>query len=159
MNVLRLCGHETTFPEDIALSPVDRRWMQTSDCTECRTDPKWEPSDGHLSREDFIRQEKVNRSPSGIRKAVCDHFMISVDEMISKNREVRICLPRQIAMYLAKTMTDYSYQALAPIFGRTNHATVWHGVRKIRRDMKKDEALAESIKEIQKRIETGAVEE
>ncbi len=159
MKILRLCGHETTFEEEIGISPVDLRWMARSDCTECRTDPNWEPSEGHLSREEFIRREKVNRSPAAIRKAVCDHFLISEEEIRSKNRQVRICLPRQIAMYLAKTMTGCSYQALAPIFGRRNHATILYGVKKIRKEMKTDEALAESIREIQKRIETGAVEE
>ncbi len=159
MKVKRLCGHETTFPEEIGISVIDRRWMENSDCTECRTHPNWEPSRGHLSREDFIRLEKFYRSPFAIRKAVCDHFLISVEEMMSKCREVRICLPRQIAMYLAKTMTEYSYQALAPIFGRKNHATVLHGVKKIGKMMKTDEPLRTSIIEILKRIESGAVEE
>lgn len=159
MEILRLCGHVTTFPEEIGISPIDRRWMHSSDCTECRTDPEWEPSEGHRSREEFLRLENIKRSPSAIRKAVCDHFIISVEEICSKNREVRVCLPRHIAMYIAKTMTHYSYQALAPIFGRKNHATVLHAVTKIRMRIKSDEALAESIKEIQKRIESGEVEE
>lgn len=159
MKIKRLCGHETSFPEDVGISPVDIRWMVASDCTECRTDPSWQPSEGHLSREEFIRRERFLRSPSAIRKAVADHFLISVDDMISDCREVRFCLPRQIAMYLAKEMTGHSYKALAPIFGRKNHATVLHARRKIRKRMKTDEALAASIVEILKRIETGAVEE
>lgn len=155
MKILRLCGHETSFPDELDLTPIDRRWMQTSDCTECRTHPEWEPSDGHLSREDFLRVEMYTRSMYAIREAVCKHFHITVVEIGSKSREVRICLPRQIGMYLTKTLTDHTYKQIAPVYGRVNHATVLHAKRKIERRMLKDEALHESVEEIKRRIESG----
>lgn len=155
MNILRLCGHDTSFPDELDLTPIDRRWMQTSDCTECRTDPDWEPSDGHLSREDFLGLEMRARSMGAIRESVCRHFHISIDEIRSKSREVRICLPRQIGMYLTKTLTDHTYKQIAPVYGRVNHATVLHAKRKIIKRMAKDEALRESVEEIKRRIESG----
>lgn len=93
-----------------------------------------------------------------IRQAVCNHFHISVDEIRSKSREVRICLPRHIGMYLTKTMTEHTYKQIGSVYGRRNHATVLHGVKKIRNLIPKDEALRESVAEIKKRIQSGQVE-
>ena len=73
-------------------------------------------------------------SLESIQKAVADYYQLKVADMYSKRRPANIVLPRQIAMYLAKTLTQHSYPEIGENFGGRNHATVIHAVRKISQD-------------------------
>ena len=68
---------------------------------------------------------------SDIMQIVADHHGIPVRGMKSPRRTARLVFPRQIAMYLCKTLTDNSYPAIGRIFGGKDHSTVIHAVRKI----------------------------
>ncbi len=66
-----------------------------------------------------------------IQKTVADYYKIKVADMYSKRRPSNIALPRQIAMYLAKEMTQKSLPEIGELFGGRDHTTVLHAVRKI----------------------------
>jgi chromosomal replication initiator protein len=66
-----------------------------------------------------------------IQKTVADYYKIKVSDMYSKRRPSNIALPRQIAMYLAKEMTQKSLPEIGELFGGRDHTTVLHAVRKI----------------------------
>lgn len=66
-----------------------------------------------------------------IQKTVADYYNIKVAEMHSKRRPANIALPRQIAMYLAKELTQHSLPEIGANFGGRDHTTVMHAVRKI----------------------------
>ena len=66
-----------------------------------------------------------------IQKTVADYYKIKVAEMYSKRRPSSIALPRQIAMYLAKELTQKSLPEIGERFGGRDHTTVLHAVRKI----------------------------
>ncbi|TAL76169.1 MAG: chromosomal replication initiator protein DnaA [Burkholderiaceae bacterium] len=66
-----------------------------------------------------------------IQKTVADFYKIKVADMYSKRRPASIALPRQIAMYLAKELTQKSLPEIGDLFGGRDHTTVLHAVRKI----------------------------
>ncbi|MGA1694427.1 MAG: helix-turn-helix domain-containing protein, partial [Burkholderiaceae bacterium] len=70
-------------------------------------------------------------SVENIQKTVADFFKIKVADMYSKKRPANIALPRQIAMYLAKELTQKSLPDIGDLFGGRDHTTVLHAVRKI----------------------------
>jgi len=66
-----------------------------------------------------------------IQRTVADYYKIKVADMYSKRRPSNIAMPRQVAMYLAKEMTQKSLPEIGELFGGRDHTTVLHAVRKI----------------------------
>lgn len=66
-----------------------------------------------------------------IQKTVADYYKIKVADMYSKRRPANIAMPRQVAMYLAKELTQKSLPDIGDMFGGRDHTTVLHAVRKI----------------------------
>lgn len=66
-----------------------------------------------------------------IQRAVCRHFDITCAQMISANRKRAIARPRQIAMWLSRTLTNRSLPDIGRRFGGRDHTTALHAVRRI----------------------------
>ncbi|MBW3097630.1 chromosomal replication initiator protein DnaA [Pseudohoeflea sp. DP4N28-3] len=86
-----------------------------------------------------------------IQRAVSRHYNVSKQELISNRRTRVIVKPRQIAMYLAKTMTPRSFPEIGRRFGGRDHTTVLHAVRKIEDLIGSDTKLGHEI-ELLKRL-------
>ena len=87
-----------------------------------------------LAREalkDLLSIQNRQISVENIQKTVADFYKIKVADMYSKKRPARIARPRQIAMYLAKELTQKSLPEIGELFGGRDHTTVLHAVRKI----------------------------
>lgn len=80
-----------------------------------------------------------------IQKTVADFYKIKVADMYSKRRPANIALPRQIAMYLAKELTQKSLPEIGELFGGRDHTTVLHAVRKITEARSKQTELNHSL--------------
>ncbi|HEU4620900.1 MAG TPA: chromosomal replication initiator protein DnaA [Burkholderiaceae bacterium] len=80
-----------------------------------------------------------------IQKTVADYYKIKVADMYSKRRPVNIAKPRQIAMYLAKELTQKSLPEIGELFGGRDHTTVLHAVRKIAADRQTDTELNHAL--------------
>jgi chromosomal replication initiator protein len=80
-----------------------------------------------------------------IQKTVADYYKIKVADMFSKRRPNSIAMPRQVAMYLAKEMTQKSLPELGELFGGRDHTTVLHAVRKIGQHRSKDSELNHAL--------------
>jgi chromosomal replication initiator protein len=91
-------------------------------------------------------------TPQLIIEVVSEHFHISVDQMISKNRSSDIAKPRQIAMYLCKNMTSSSLDTVGALLGGRDHSTIIHGVRKVSEDYENNESTRTLIETIKKKI-------
>ena len=92
-------------------------------------------------------------TPQIIIEIVADHFNISLEQMIGKSRSTNVALPRQIAMYLCKTMTsDFSLDAIGEVLGGRDHSTILHGYKKIEGEILKDENMSQIIETIKKKI-------
>ncbi|MBK9444134.1 MAG: chromosomal replication initiator protein DnaA [Comamonadaceae bacterium] len=87
-----------------------------------------------LAREalrDLLSIQNRQISVENIQKTVADYYKIKIADMFSKKRPASIARPRQIAMYLAKELTQKSLPEIGELFGGRDHTTVLHAVRKI----------------------------
>jgi chromosomal replication initiator protein len=80
-----------------------------------------------------------------IQKTVADYYKIKVADMYSKRRPSAIALPRQVAMYLAKELTQKSLPEIGELFGGRDHTTVLHAVRKIGGERTKNPEMNHSL--------------
>ena len=87
---------------------------------------------------DLLSVQNRQISVENIQKTVADFFNIKVADMYSKKRPANIARPRQIAMYLAKELTQKSLPEIGDLFGGRDHTTVLHAVRKIAADRSKN---------------------
>ena len=87
-----------------------------------------------------------------IQKTVADYYNIKVSEMHSKRRPANIALPRQIAMFLAKELTQHSLPEIGANFGGRDHTTVMHAVRKISQERQNNAELNHSIHVLEQMI-------
>jgi len=87
---------------------------------------------------DLLSVQNRQISVENIQKTVADFFNIKVADMYSKKRPANIARPRQIAMYLAKELTQKSLPEIGDLFGGRDHTTVLHAVRKIAADRTKN---------------------
>ncbi|HEU4850613.1 MAG TPA: chromosomal replication initiator protein DnaA [Telluria sp.] len=87
---------------------------------------------------DLLSVQNRQISVENIQKTVADFFNIKVADMYSKRRPANIARPRQIAMYLAKELTQKSLPEIGELFGGRDHTTVLHAVRKIAADRQKN---------------------
>jgi chromosomal replication initiator protein len=80
-----------------------------------------------------------------IQKRVADHFQIRHSDMTSKRRPNNIAIPRQIAMYLTRTLTKHSLQEIGDAFGGRDHGTVIHACKAVDNMMEQDSSTRGSI--------------
>lgn len=88
-----------------------------------------------------------------IQRIVAKHFNVSKQELLSARRTRTIVKPRQIAMYLAKTMTPRSLPEIGRRFGGRDHTTVLHAVRKIEGLIDNDNKLGQELELLQRLID------
>ena len=91
-------------------------------------------------------------TPELILDIVSDHFGITVADLKSKKRDSEIAVPRQICMYLMRTMTDTALKGIGAVLGGKDHSTVKYGVEKIAKDIESDEMMTNTINIIKKKI-------
>lgn len=83
-------------------------------------------------------------SSDEIIRRVCEYYNLSLHDMTSKSRQGSIVLPRQVAMYLCRELTNESLVAIGRSFAR-DHTTIMHAVDKIRARMEKEVSLKEDV--------------
>ena len=91
-------------------------------------------------------------TPEYILEIVAEHFSVTVSDLKSKKKYAEIAIPRQIAMYLCRIMTDTPLKSIGIILGGRDHSTVNHGINKIAEEIKMDEALENTVDIIKKKI-------
>ncbi len=102
----------------------------------------------NLAREalkDLLSIQNRQIGVENIQKTVADFYKIKVADMYSKKRPASIARPRQIAMYLAKEMTQKSLPEIGELFGGRDHTTVLHAVRKIGGERQKNTELNQQL--------------
>ncbi len=101
-----------------------------------------------LAREalkDLLSIQNRQIGVENIQKTVADFYKIKIADMYSKKRPASIARPRQIAMYLAKEMTQKSLPEIGELFGGRDHTTVLHAVRKITAERQKNTELNQQL--------------
>jgi chromosomal replication initiator protein len=94
---------------------------------------------------DVLRASDRKVTIEDIQRKVAEHYSIRLSDMIGPKRVRTIARPRQVAMYLAKTLTTRSLPDIGRRFGGRDHTTIMHGVRKVEELKATDSQLAEDI--------------
>lgn len=87
-----------------------------------------------------------------IKKVVADNYGIEMNDMKSKKRTRAIAFPRQIAMYIARELTNLSFPQIGDRFGGRDHSTVLHACDKIKQKIKSEVNFKETINKLLKEI-------
>jgi chromosomal replication initiator protein len=106
----------------------------------------------HLLR-DLLREEAGRQvSIDSIQKAVAEHFDVRLADMTSRRRPASIAFPRQIAMYLSRSLTKGSLMEIGEAFGGRDHGTVIHACKKVAERVGDEPGLKESIARIESQL-------
>jgi len=96
--------------------------------------------------QDVLMEQAQNQlTMEAIQKRVADHYQIRHSDMTSKRRPNNIAIPRQIAMYLARTLTKHSLQEIGDAFGGRDHGTVIHACKAVDNMMEQDSTVRGSV--------------
>lgn len=88
-----------------------------------------------------------------IQEATCQAFGLTLEELLSATRTRRVAWPRQVAMYLAREMTDGTLPAIGQAFGGRNHATVLHACQRTRERMSSDLEALDAVHSLSRRVD------
>src|SRR6201991_1203328 len=103
---------------------------------------------------DLIRPQDPKRVKiEDIRRVVARQYNVSRADLLSSRRTANVVRPRQVAMYLAKTLTLRSLPEIGRRFGGRDHTTVLHAVRKIEALVSKDAALSEEVESLKRQLQ------
>jgi chromosomal replication initiator protein len=95
---------------------------------------------------------RANSSVAEIQDATCKLFGLTRDELISTARTARVAWPRQLAMYLARELTDESLPAIGRHFGGRDHTTVMHACKKAAERITSDPTSSQAVENIQQAL-------
>ncbi|MBF1331703.1 MAG: chromosomal replication initiator protein DnaA, partial [Mogibacterium diversum] len=94
---------------------------------------------------DIYRDTDKAIAPERIRSTVASYYDIKVSDLDSKRRTAEIALARQVAMYLCRESTDFSFSKIGEIFGGRDHSTVMSNCNKIQTLYQEDELIKYDI--------------
>ena len=101
---------------------------------------------------DFATRTRQNVTIEKIISHICNYYNLQTDDLIGKKRPKNIALPRQIAMYLCRRMTDASLPKIGLSFGGRDHTTVIHAYEKIEKMRKEDRNFDDLMEQFEKQI-------
>lgn len=90
---------------------------------------------------DVLRQEERAVTIDRIQKFVADYYQLKMTELKSRNNSKSVAMPRQVAMYLCKSLTNASLPEIGKSFGGKHHSTVIHSIRKVEEMRQRDQAF------------------
>lgn len=101
-----------------------------------------------LLREEASRQVTIDV----IQKVVAEHFDVRLADMTSRRRPASIAFPRQVAMYLSRSLTKGSLMEIGDAFGGRDHGTVIHACKKVGLMIDDEPGVKENIERIEARL-------
>lgn len=93
-------------------------------------------------------------TPENIINVVCDHYSVSIEDIKSSKRNKELVHPRQMIMYLCRSMTNATYKEIASYLGGRDHSTIMYGERSITDLIEKDEHTRRTIETIINKIKS-----
>lgn len=109
---------------------------------------KIEPLLRDLLHEEASKQVSVD----AIQKAVAEHFDVRLADMTSRRRPASIAFPRQIAMYLSRTLTKGSLIEIGEAFGGRDHGTVIHACKKVAERVRTEPSVRDAVSRLESRL-------
>ncbi|GHU62271.1 chromosomal replication initiator protein DnaA [Spirochaetia bacterium] len=108
-------------------------------------------------RDVFASPKQSNLSIEIIQREVADHYLLSMSDLKGRKRTQSIVFPRQLAMYIARVLTEYSTIEIGQSFGGRDHSTVIHSCEKIEDRIRADPKVDSEIQNIIRTIKTHGV--
>jgi chromosomal replication initiator protein len=104
--------------------------------------------------EDFniLSWDEVSITVEEVIKKVADHFNLNTKDILSRKKTRKLVFPRQIAMYLSRTITEESYPEIGNKFGGKDHTTVMYAVKKIEKEIGLDKKVAATVEILKENI-------
>ena len=115
------------------------------------------PIDIELIREslkDLLALQDKLVTIDNIQRIAADYYKLKISDMLSKRRSRSVARPRQVAMALAKEMTDHSLPEIGEAFGGRDHTTVLHACRKVKELEATSSEMREDIKLLTRALKT-----
>jgi len=115
------------------------------------------PIDVHLAKEvlkNIIRPKEELISIDLVQKVVSNHFNMKISDLKVRRKYKGYVIPRQIAMYLSRKLTNASLLEIGEKFGGKDHSTVLHSIKKVEEKMTKEPPFREMIENLQGRIKS-----
>jgi chromosomal replication initiator protein len=103
---------------------------------------------------DVLRAHERRVSIEEIQRKVAEHYNLRLTDMVSARRARNVARPRQVAMYLAKQLTQRSLPEIGRRFGNRDHTTVMHAVSRVSELMQQDAGFAEDVTLLRKMLES-----
>jgi chromosomal replication initiator protein DnaA len=103
------------------------------------------PTTEMLLQDVLMEQAQNQLTIETIQKRVADHYQIRHSDMTSKRRPNNIAIPRQIAMYITRTLTKHSLQEIGDAFGGRDHGTVIHACKAVDNMMEQDASVRGTV--------------
>ena len=103
----------------------------------------------------FKSSEGKKITPERILEHISEQYGVTTEDLLSKKRSRNIALPRQIAMYLCRSLTQLSTTNIGQAIGGRDHTTVMHGCEKIEEEMERDISFKKRIEDIMDQIRNG----
>ena len=104
----------------------------------------------------MLTQENSRKlTVKAIQKSVASYYNITLDDMMSSKRPQNIAFPRQVAMYLCRSLTDESLPAIGDSFNR-NHATIIHAHKAVSKKAEQDISLKQALKQFERQLQVSA---
>lgn len=104
---------------------------------------------------DLFSKSQMEITPDSIIKIVSEHFGLTVNTLISKKKNQEIVYPRQLCMYLCRTLTDVALTLIGKKLGNRDHTTIIYGYEKIQREIDKNEKVRNDVEILKKKIIPG----
>ena len=95
------------------------------------------------------------RTVREIQESTCDSFGVSLDELLSPSRAAKVAWARQVAMYLARELTDQTLPAIGREFGNRNHTTVLHACRRAAERIASDRDAYDAVRRLTEQLRSG----
>ncbi len=102
---------------------------------------------------DMLRAASRKVTIDAIQRKVAEHYNLRMSDLLGPRRTRSIARPRQMAMYLAKRLTNRSLPEIGRHFGKRDHTTVMHGVRRIEELIQTDSQLADDLELLRRALE------
>ncbi len=101
---------------------------------------------------DLFDEAQKEITPDMIIKIVAEHFNVSVSDLVSKKKSQDIVYPRQLIMYLCRTLTDVALSLIGKKLGNRDHTTIIHGYEKIQRELEENDKIKSDVEILKKKI-------
>ena len=97
---------------------------------------------------EYTLQKNKTYTVEQIKKSVCDYFDLTPEDLDSQKRSKEISYARQLAMYICRSLLDYSFPRIGKEFGGRDHTTAMHAINKIESDLKRDNNIKNNYTDI-----------